>query len=177
MEFALNWQLFGVSRIKCTQDENITVAHTHTHTQMKAHHIHSHQTYLFQPDLFTHNNTQFLNATTAAGYLLIAIWTYACSFIIFCAIIIGTIVEGTVPLSYRSSASLILEMPIEAHKWTMLVALVLQEGLALFHSEFLQISISIMIIIIVETRCKGDPLWKQKGGRANERHMKWDTTN
>lgn len=144
---------------------------------MKAHHIHSHQTYLFQPDLFTHNNTQFLNATTAAGYLLIAIWTYACSFIIFCAIIIGTIVEGTVPLSYRSSASLILEMPIEAHKWTMLVALVLQEGLALFHSEFLQISISIMIVIIVETRCKGDPLWKQKGGRANERHMKWNTTN
>ena len=70
-------------------------------------------------------------------YLLVSIWTNASGFIIFCTIIISTIIECTIPLSYRSAASLILKMPIETDKRTVLIAFVLQKRLTLFHAKFL----------------------------------------
>ena len=62
---------------------------------------------------------------TACGHLLIAIGTDARSLVIFGAVVVGTVVERAVSLADRSPASLVHEMPVEAHKRTMLVAFVL----------------------------------------------------
>lgn len=68
-------------------------------------------------------------------YLLIAIRADSRGVIVLRTIIICTVVEGAVTLSDRTASSLVLEMPIEADKGTMLVALVLKEGLALFDTK------------------------------------------
>lgn len=73
-------------------------------------------------------------------HLLIAIGTDARCLVVFGAVVVGTVVEGAVPLTDRSPAPLIHEMPIEAHKRPMLIAFVLQKRRALFDAEFFQVS-------------------------------------
>ena len=76
---------------------------------------------------------------SAFDYLLVSIGTDACCFIVLGAIHVCTIVKGPVPFSDGSSSSLILEMPVEAREWSMLLAFVLEEQRTLVHAKFLQI--------------------------------------
>lgn len=73
-------------------------------------------------------------------YLLIAIRADSRRVIIFCTIIVRTVIEGAVTLSDRASSSLVLKMPIKTDEGTMLVAFMLQKRLTLFDAELFQIS-------------------------------------
>lgn len=73
-------------------------------------------------------------------YLLIAIRADSRRVIIFCTIIVRTVIEGAVTLSDRASSSLVLKMPIKTDEGTMLVAFMLQKRLTLFDTELFQIS-------------------------------------
>lgn len=79
-------------------------------------------------------------ALTKLYYLLIAIRADSRRVIIFCTIIVRTVIEGAVTLSDRASSSLVLKMPIKTDEGTMLVAFMLQKRLTLFDTELFQIS-------------------------------------
>lgn len=73
-------------------------------------------------------------------YLLVTIRTDPRGLIVFCAVVIGAIVEGTIASAYGPTTSLVHEMPIETCERPMLGALVLQEERALLHAKLFQIA-------------------------------------
>lgn len=68
-------------------------------------------------------------------HLLVTIWTNSGGFIVFCAIVVGTIVKSAISPPHRPPTSLILKVPIEADERPMLIAFVLQKIRTLFHSK------------------------------------------
>lgn len=73
-------------------------------------------------------------------HLLVPIRANARRLVIFRAIVVRAVVEGPVALLDGPPTPLIHKMPIETNERPMLVAFVLQERLALVHTEFLQVS-------------------------------------
>lgn len=68
---------------------------------------------------------------------------YTCSFIIFGAVLISTVIEGAVPFANRLSSPLVLEVPVEACERPMLGTLVLQKERTLLNAKFVDISVMI----------------------------------
>lgn len=85
-----------------------------------------------------HVNNSYSKQST--GYLLIPVLTDSWSLIIFCTIIVSTVIEWSISFSNRSSSSLVIKMPMKTCKWPMLCTLMLKKRWALLHSELLQIS-------------------------------------
>lgn len=73
-------------------------------------------------------------------HVLVSIGTCACSFIIFGAVDIWTVVERPVASADGPAPPLVQEMPVEAGERSVLGALVLHKQGALLSPEFLQIS-------------------------------------
>lgn len=72
-------------------------------------------------------------------HLLVSVRTNTSSFVIFGAIIIGTIVEGA-SLSHRSAPPLVHKVPFETREGSVLCALALYKKGTLFDAKFLQVS-------------------------------------
>lgn len=68
---------------------------------------------------------------------IVSVVTYARCFVVLRTIHIRTIVKGSVPFTNGPASSLILEMPIEAREWPMLLAFVLQKERTLIHAKLL----------------------------------------
>lgn len=73
-------------------------------------------------------------------YLLVAVRTDARRLVVFGTIIVGTVVKGSVPFANWSAPSLVHKVPVEADERSMLVTFVLEERLALFDTEFFEVS-------------------------------------
>ena len=86
---------------------------------------------------YTHTHT---HTHTHRGSSLVSIWADSRVLVVECAVDVGTVVEGAVSPLHGPSPPLVHEVPAEAGERPMLVALVLQEGLALLHSELLEVS-------------------------------------
>lgn len=69
--------------------------------------------------------------------LLVTIGTYSSCFIVHSTVNVWAIAEGSISPLYRPPPPLIHKMPVKACKRSMLVAFVLKEGFALFHTKFL----------------------------------------
>lgn len=61
------------------------------------------------------------------AHSLVTIRTNASSFIIFCTIIISTVIKCSISFSNWTSTTLIHKMPIEANEWSVLITFVLQK--------------------------------------------------
>ena len=77
---------------------------------------------------------------THTHHSLVSIVAHSSVLIVQCTVDVRTVVEGPAPPLYRPPPPLVHEMPVETGEWSVLVALVLEEGLALLNSELLQIS-------------------------------------
>lgn len=78
-------------------------------------------------------------ANVIVGHSLVSIRADSSSFVVFAAIVVGAVIEASVPFSHRPTTSLVHEMPVETCERPMLSALVLEEEGTLLDSEFLQI--------------------------------------
>ena len=67
---------------------------------------------------------------------------YASVLIVHRAVDVWAVVEGAVPPLHWPSPPLVHEVPVEAGEGAVLVALVLEEGLALLHSKLLEVPAS-----------------------------------
>lgn len=72
-------------------------------------------------------------------YLLVSVRAQPGCLVILLAVDVCTIVEGLIAPPHRPSSLLILEMPVEAGKGPVLLALVLQEQRTLVHTELLEV--------------------------------------
>ena len=70
---------------------------------------------------------------------LVSIGAYSSCFVVHRTIHIRTVVEGAVSSLHRSPPSLVHKVPVETGERSVLVAFVLEEGLTLFHSKFLEV--------------------------------------
>lgn len=73
-------------------------------------------------------------------HLLISIGANARRLVIFGAIIIGAIIKCSISFANGPSTTLVHKMPIEANKWPVLIAFMLQKTSALFDTKFFQIT-------------------------------------
>lgn len=74
------------------------------------------------------------------AHLLVSIRTDASGFVVFVAVLVGRIVEGTVALTERSTTALVGEMPVETREGLVLGALVLLKQGTLLTAKLLQIA-------------------------------------
>lgn len=86
------------------------------------------------------SQTRNFTRTRLTGYSLIAFGTDTRGLVVFGAIIIRAIVESTVAFPHGPPTPLVLKMPIETDKWSVLITLVLQERRALLHAKLLQVA-------------------------------------
>lgn len=73
------------------------------------------------------------------GLLLVAIFTNAGCLVVFCTVIIRTVIEGAVLLSNWPPSTLVLKVPVKAGKWLVLRALMLNEQWTLLNAKLFQI--------------------------------------
>ena len=73
------------------------------------------------------------------SHSLVSIGAYSSRFVVHRAVHVRAVVEGAVSSLDRPAPPLVHEMPVEACERSVLVTLVLEEGLTLFHSKFLEI--------------------------------------
>lgn len=64
-------------------------------------------------------------AQTTSEISLVSVVAEAGRLVVLGAVVVGAVVEGSVPLAHRSSPSLVVEVPVEAGEGAMLGALVL----------------------------------------------------
>lgn len=74
------------------------------------------------------------------AHLLVSIRTDASGFVVFVAVLVGRIVEGTVALTERSTTALVGKMPVETREGLVLGALVLLKQGTLLTAKLLQIA-------------------------------------
>lgn len=70
-------------------------------------------------------------------HLLVAIGAYSGGFVVHSTVHVWAITEGPISPLHWSSPPLIHKVPVKARKRSVLVAFVLKEGFALFHTKFL----------------------------------------
>lgn len=99
--------------------------------------------------------TRNFTRTRLTGYSLIAFGTDARGLVVFGAIIIRAVVEGTVALPHGPPTPLVLKMPIETDKWSVLITLVLQERRALLHAKLLQVAEGARILNLISCSDSG----------------------
>ena len=76
---------------------------------------------------------------TQEGLLLIAIFADAGCFVVFCTVIIWTVIESAVLLSDWPSSTLVLKVPVKAGKRLVLGTLMLNEQWTLLYAKLFQI--------------------------------------
>lgn len=73
-------------------------------------------------------------------YSLVSIRTDARRLVVFRAVVVRTVVERAIVFAHWSATPLVHEVPVEAYERPVLIALMLQERLALLDAKLLQVS-------------------------------------